>query len=62
MKEVPDGPNTFKFESFIFDSFYYFKSMLLLRVNEEEEFAPIKSFNGAYTPETAIEKYKKQRT
>ena len=62
MKQVPDGPNTFKFESFIFDSFYNFKDMLLLRVNEEEEFAPIKSFTGPYNPDTAIEKYKKQNT
>lgn len=59
MKQVPDGPNSFKFESFIFDAFYHFKDMLLLRVDEEEEFAPIKSFNGPYSPDTAIEKYKK---
>lgn len=59
MKQVPDGPNSFKFESFIFDAFYHFKDMLLLRVNEDEEFAPIKSFNGPYNPDIAIEKYKR---
>lgn len=57
MKEVPEKPNCFKFEAFIFDIFYYFDKMLLLRVNEDEEFAPIKSFNGKYTPDSAIEKF-----
>ena len=61
MKQVPDNPNSFKFESFIFDIFYYFDKMLLLRVNEQEEFAPIKSFNGPYNPDVAIEKYKRNR-
>ena len=59
MKEVPNEPNSFKFESFIFDAFSHFDDMLLLRVNEEEEFAPIKDFTGIYNPDTAIEKYDK---
>ena len=59
MKQVPDKPNIYKFENFIFDAFSFFQDMLLLRVNENDEFAPIKSFNGLYTPETAKEKYKK---
>ena len=57
MKQVPDKPNTFKFENFIFDAFSYFDDMLLLRVEEDEEFAPIKDFTGIYNPDTAIEKY-----
>ena len=57
VKQVPDKPNTFKFENFIFDAFAYFDDMLLLRVNENEEFAPIKDFTGIYNPDTAIEKY-----
>ena len=57
VKQVPDKPNTFKFENFIFDAFAYFDDMLLLRVNENEEFAPIKNFTGMYNPDTAIEKY-----
>ncbi len=57
MKQVPDKPNTFKFENFIFDSFAFFNDMLLLRVNENEEFAPIKDFTGIYNPDTAKEKY-----
>ena len=57
VKEVPQNNNSFKFEKFIFDAFSYFDDMLLLRVNEEEEFAPIKDFIGIYSPETAKEKY-----
>ncbi len=62
VKEVPPKPNTFKFEKFIFDGFSYFDNMLLLRVNEDEEFAPIKDFIGIYSPETAKEKYIKYWT
>lgn len=59
MKQVPEKPNSFKFENFIFDAFSYFDDMLLLRVNPDEEFAPIKDFTGIYNPDTAKEKYKK---
>ena len=59
MKQVPDKPNSFKFENFIFDCFMFFDDMLLLRVNEEYEFAPIKDFTGIYNPDTAKEKYLK---
>ena len=59
MKQVPDKPNSFKFENFIFDGFSYFDNMTLLRVNPDEEFAPIKDFTGIYNPDTAKEKYLK---
>ncbi len=59
MKQVPDQPNSFKFENFIFDSFSFFDDMLLLRVDANEEFAPIKDFTGIYNPDTAKEKYEK---
>lgn len=59
VKQVPDKENTFKYENFIFDAFYFFDDMLLLRVDEDEEFAPIKDFTGIYNPDTAIEKYDK---
>lgn len=62
VKQVPDKPNTFKFENFIFDAFSYFDDMLLLRVDENEEFAPIKDFTGIYNPDTAIEKYENYYT
>jgi len=57
MKQIPDKPNSFKFEKFIFDAFEYFDDMLLLRVNEDEEFAPIKNQEGKNTPETATKLY-----
>ena len=59
MKEVATVPNSFKFEKFIFDGFSEFDKLLLLEVNADEEFAPIKSFTGSATPETALELYKK---
>ena len=57
MKQIPDKPNSFKFESFIFDAFEFFDDMLILRVDPDKEFAPIKDFTGIYNPDTAKEKY-----
>ena len=60
LKEVtPDEPNTLKFEAFIFDGFEYLEDMVILRVNREEEFAPIKNATGVDSPETAKEIYEK---
>jgi len=39
---IPDTPNTFKFETFIYDAFSYAKDMLLYRVGKEESL-PIKT-------------------
>lgn len=61
MKEVATTPNSFKFEKFIFDTFREFDKILLLEVNPDEEFAPIKAFTGNATPETAIDLYKKYK-
>ena len=60
MKQVPDSPNTFKFENFIFDAFEYFDNICLLRVKEEDEFAPIKDYNGIHNPEIALNMYKRK--
>ena len=60
MKQVPEKPNTFKFETFIFDAFSLFDDIELLRVEEEDEFAPIKDFNGIHNPERAKEMYTKK--
>lgn len=57
MKQVPDSPNVYKFEQFVFDAFSYFDDIALLRVSTNDEFAPIKSFNGPYNPEIASQKY-----
>lgn len=60
MKQVPEKPNTFKFETFIFDAFSLFDNIELLRVEERDEFAPIKDFNGPHNPEIAKELYEKK--
>ena len=60
MKQVPEKPNTFKFETFIFDAFSFFDKITLLRVNKDDEFAPIKDFTGPNNPEVAKELYLKK--
>lgn len=60
MKIVPDEPNSYKFETFIFDSFKFFDNITLLRVEEEKEFAPIKDPVGLYSPDTATKLYLKE--
>ena len=57
MKEIPDNPNIYKFEQFVFDAFSHFDNIALFRVNKDDEFAPIKSFTGPYNPEDACNKY-----
>ena len=58
LKEIiPEEPNTYKYEAFIFDGFEYLEDMVILRVNREEEFAPIKNAKGVDSPETAKEIY-----
>lgn len=51
------SPNAYKFESFIFDGFVFYDNMSILRVNRENEFAPIKNAEGNDSPETAIKLY-----
>ena len=53
----PEKPNSYKFESFIFDSFELFDDMAILRGNREDEFAPIKNAEGNDSPETAVKLY-----
>ena len=52
-------PNAYKFEAFIFDAFEQLDNMSILRVNREEEFAPIKNSDekGVDCPKTARELY-----
>lgn len=52
-----DIGNVYKLESFIFDYFRYFNDMIILRVNRNEEFAPIKNKSGTDSPETAYKLY-----
>ena len=60
MKQIPESPNSFKFETFIFDAFAFFDNIELLRVEEYDEFAPIKDFNGIHNPEVAKDLYEKK--
>lgn len=55
---VPDKPNAYKFEAFIFDAFEYLNDMAIMRVKREEEFAPVKNAEGVDSPETARKLYK----
>ena len=55
----PEEPNSYKFESFIFDSFNKLDDMLIFRVKREEEFAPVKNKEGVDSVDTAIELYNK---
>lgn len=54
---IPQEPNAYKFEQFIFDSFPLFENITLLRGKREEDFAPIKNKEGKDSPRTAIELY-----
>lgn len=58
---VPDSPNAYKFEAFLFDAFSEFDDMAILRVRREEEFAPVKNSDdvGVDCPKTARELYEK---
>ena len=57
MKQVPESPNSYKFENFIFDAFKYFNDMTILEVEKSDEFAPIKDFTGPFNPEVAKNLY-----
>ncbi len=52
-KVVPDSPNAYKFEAFLFDAFGDLDDMVILRVKRDEEFAPVKNATGVDSPETA---------
>ena len=56
-KVVPDSPNAYKFEAFLFDAFGELDDMVILRVKREEEFAPVKNATGVDSTETARDLY-----
>lgn len=56
-KVVPDSPNAYKFEAFLFDAFSGLDDMAILRVKREEEFAPVKNKDGVDSPQTARDLY-----
>ena len=55
---LPEGPNAYKFEAFLFDAFASLDNMAIMRVKREEEFAPVKNAEGVDSPETARQLYK----
>ena len=55
---VPEKPNAYKFEAFLFDAFESLSDMAIMRVKREDEFAPVKNAEGVDSPETARELYK----
>ena len=57
---VPETPNAYKFEAFLFDAFGEVDEMAILRVKREEEFAPVKNADsaGVDCPKTARKLYK----
>lgn len=56
---VPEAPNSYKFEAFIFDSFEFFDDIAILRGKREDDFAPVKNKEGVDSPKTAKELYEK---
>lgn len=56
---IPDEPNSYKFESFIFDAFEFFDNIAILRGKREDDFAPVKNKEGVDSPKTAKELYEK---
>lgn len=54
---IANEPNSYKFETFIFDSFNYVDDIAILRGNREIDFAPVKNRDGVDSPETATELY-----
>lgn len=56
---IPEEPNSYKFEAFIFDAFELFDDIAILRGKREDDFAPVKNKEGADSPKTAKELYEK---
>ena len=56
---IPTEPNSFKFESFIFDAFELFDDIAILRGKREDDFAPVKNKEGVDSPKTAKKLYEK---
>ena len=56
---IPEEPNSYKFEAFIFDAFEFFDDIAILRGSREEDFAPVKNEDGVDSPRTAKELYEK---
>lgn len=49
----PDEPNSYKFETFVFDALQNARKSVILEVDRKEEFSPIKNREGVDSPKTA---------
>ena len=50
---VPESPNGYKFEQFIFDALPHARSVMVLETRRERDFSPIKNASGCDSPATA---------
>lgn len=55
--QKPSSPNAYKFEALYFDLFALADDMAILEVQREDEFAPVKNFEGADSKDTAREAF-----
>lgn len=53
----PSQPNAYKFEALYFDLFTHADDMAILNVRREEEFSPVKNFEGVDSKDTAREMF-----
>jgi len=51
--KVPDSPNGYKFEFFVFDALQDTPSSVIMEVARDKEFSPVKNKKGISSPETA---------
>ena len=54
---VPEKPNAYKFETFLFDAFAKMPQIGLLRGKREDDFSPVKNAEGVDSPATAKRDY-----
>jgi len=50
---VPNSPNGYKFETFVFDALQDTTSSIIMEVDRQKEFSPVKNKEGSSSPETA---------
>ena len=50
---TPEKPNGYKFETFIFDAMSDARETVLLEINRQEEFSPVKNASGEDSPKTS---------
>ncbi len=51
-KVVPEEPNAYKFEMFVFDSLPFAKNPIIIETAREDDFSPVKNAEGVDSPET----------